>query len=539
MAAVAKTGQGFKSNLRAHQHSVIARFGWHTLTGLNIQQLMEECAALVAANLGVSRCEILELLPDGEHFLLRAGVGWKPGQAGRLRLPADDSTQAGCALLNRQPALGEDRTRDTRFLPAGLRHNRDHNGLSELTVIIPGRHQPFGSLGVASPRNRSLRREDIHFLQAMANMLGLAIERDRAERDWRQSERMLDDFFENAPIGVHWLSPKGLILQANRAELRMLGYKAREYVGHPITEFHADPEAGRELLERLARKETLQGHEVGLRARDGSIKFVTIDADVLWQNGRFVFARCFTRDITDRRQREKQILEVSERERQRIGQDLHDQLCQYLTGIKFRGSRLESHLRKLGLPEAQDAREMVDLLGQSITQAHNLAHGLNPVEFDAHGLMAALRELAARMSRIFQRTCVCRIPRAVPIYDNTVAFHLYRITQEAIINAIKHGRARRILVTLLVQKGAIVLSIQDNGIGFPAKPRPGSGLGLHIMNYRAAMIGATISIQPRPEGGTVVTCTLPVPASRRNPTHYEPQSTAKFRNQKIQHPPGG
>jgi PAS domain S-box-containing protein len=124
-------------------------------------------------------------------------------------------------------------------------------------------------------------------------------ERRRVAEELRKSREELSDFFENASVGLHWAGQDGTILQANRAELNMLGYEREEYVGHPIADFHADPEAMKKILSHLSRHETLVDYPAKLRAKDGSIRHVLINSNVLWEGDRFVHTRCFTRDITD------------------------------------------------------------------------------------------------------------------------------------------------------------------------------------------------------------------------------------------------
>ncbi|HSE37686.1 MAG TPA: ATP-binding protein, partial [Blastocatellia bacterium] len=131
-------------------------------------------------------------------------------------------------------------------------------------------------------------------------------ERRRVADELRRSQQELADFFENAAVGLHWMGPDGKILRANRAAMNMLGYQREEYVGHDIAEFHVDPKTIREMLSHLARRETLVDYPAKLRAKDGSIRDVLIDSNVLWEGDKFIHARCFTRDITEAKQVEEQ-----------------------------------------------------------------------------------------------------------------------------------------------------------------------------------------------------------------------------------------
>jgi PAS domain S-box-containing protein len=144
--------------------------------------------------------------------------------------------------------------------------------------------------------------------RANAALEGEVRERRRTEDALREREAQLADFFENAPVGLHWLAPDGMVLRANRAELTMLGYDAADYVGHDVREFHVDPYVIEEFLARLARGETLEAREARVRCKDGSIRTVLVDANVLWRDGAFVHARCFSRDVTEQ-QRVKGLLE--------------------------------------------------------------------------------------------------------------------------------------------------------------------------------------------------------------------------------------
>ena len=151
-----------------------------------------------------------------------------------------------------------------------------------------------------------------------------------------------------------------------------------------------------------------------------------------------------TQEMAERARLEKEILEVSEREQRRIGHDLHDSLCQHLTGTALAGQVLGEKLAAKSLPEAADANRVVGLVEDGISLARNLARGIYPVEMEAEGLMAAFQELAANITAISKITCVFDCPTPVLVHDALAATHLYRIAQEATTNAIRHGKARHI-----------------------------------------------------------------------------------------------
>ena len=220
-----------------------------------------------------------------------------------------------------------------------------------------------------------------------------------------------------------------------------------------------------------------------------------------------------TQEIMERERLEKELLEVSEREQRRIGHDLHDSLCQHLTGTALASEVLGQKLAARSLPEAADAQKIVDLVEDGISLARNLARGLNPVEMEAEGLMAAFQELAGNITAISRVSCIFERQSPVLIHDAATATHLYRIAQEAVSNAIRHGKAKRIGIALLERDGILTLTVEDDGIGLPDTWQNGRGMGTRIMSHRAAMIGGSLSIEPNATGGTLVRCWFPLTPS--------------------------
>lgn len=211
--------------------------------------------------------------------------------------------------------------------------------------------------------------------------------------------------------------------------------------------------------------------------------------------------------IAERERLEKALLEISERERRRIGHDLHDGLGQHLTGTALAGEVLADKLRSRGVPEESDVWKIVELIEEGIEKTRRLARGLLLAEIPRDGLVAALQDLAGDTSRQYGILCEFTGEAAeVRLADNDAATHLFRIAQEAIRNAIHHGRTKRVVIALVRENG-LELAVRDFGNGF-REPR-GQGLGLSIMAHRAEIIGASFAIAAHPAGGTVVTCRLP------------------------------
>ena len=207
---------------------------------------------------------------------------------------------------------------------------------------------------------------------------------------------------------------------------------------------------------------------------------------------------------------EKQIIDVSEYEQQRIGRDLHDGLCQFLAAIGCVATSLKTDLKERGLDKlALSASEIEKLLSKSVEQARDLSHGLVPVQLDEAGLPAALQELAVSTSRLLPVKCSFESAGQTGADHDGKATHLYRIAQEAIHNATKHGKAHKIDIRLSANASATSLSIADDGIGFPANGNAINGVGISIMRYRANIMDGEFAIEAGARGGTIVSCTVP------------------------------
>ena len=333
----------------------------------------------------------------------------------------------------------------------------------------------------------------------------------RAEEALRQSEQDLSDFFDNSPIGFQWLGRDGKILRANKAQLDLLGNDFDTYLGHTFNEFSCDPSDADEFLKRLSMQETVRNFQTRLKHRDGSIRHVLIDGNSHGSGKYFMHFSIFTRDITARIELEQQLLEISEREQRRIAQDLHDDLGQILTGTIHLSTSLQKRLAAKSLPEAAEQARILSLLDNALSQTRSLAQGLHPVSTEPNGLMAALEELANRTAKLFKCACHFDCPVPVMMTDNVAATHLYRIAQEAVTNAIKHGKPERIEIGLAQIDGRIKVCVEDDGCGFPEKLSKKAGIGLRIMRYRAGMIGGSLETGNRPSGGASVVCSIEAP----------------------------
>jgi len=229
---------------------------------------------------------------------------------------------------------------------------------------------------------------------------------------------------------------------------------------------------------------------------------------VMDAEGNVIGASAIARDVTEQRRLQREVLEIAAQEQRRIGQDLHDGTGQELTGLAMMAERLAGELDAKQLPQSKTAAKIVDGLEEALSHVRALAKGLVPVEVDAEGLMIALSELASRTSDLHAVHCTFECDEPVCILDNQTAMHLYRLSQEAVNNAVKHARGRNIRISLADDGDLVTLTIADDGRGFSTSREPTAGSGLRIMRYRAELIGATLSVTRALPQGTVVTCLL-------------------------------
>ena len=224
----------------------------------------------------------------------------------------------------------------------------------------------------------------------------------------------------------------------------------------------------------------------------------------------------YQREMVERRRLDQEIARVADRERRRLGHDLHDKLGQHLTGTALAAQVLKEKLAARCSPETSDAEKLVRCLEEGIDFTRNLARGFFSPELRAEGLVVALQNLAETVNEQSGIHCILHGGELIPIHDSTVANQLYRIAQEAVANSIKHAAANQIQIRLATDGPELCLSIVDDGVGFPDKPRSG-GLGLHLMRHAAALSGGTFDIRRNGGKGTIATCRV---------MHFEPQMTS-------------
>jgi signal transduction histidine kinase len=212
-------------------------------------------------------------------------------------------------------------------------------------------------------------------------------------------------------------------------------------------------------------------------------------------------------EIARRQGLEGEILSVSDREQQRLGQELHDGLCQHLTAVAFMSRSIAMRLKNHRVIEVGDIEKIAQLVNDAATDTRNLSRALHRLDVDAAGLVNALQDLVDR--EIWRTPCRLEVKPSFRIEDDAAAAHLYRIAREAVINANKHAQAREIVVKVQRSRREMVLQVIDDGVGLSDERKLKHGLGLHIMNYRAQLVGGRLEIDSPKNGGTRVSCYLP------------------------------
>jgi PAS domain S-box-containing protein len=336
----------------------------------------------------------------------------------------------------------------------------------------------------------------------------------RIEKELQQERDFVSAILDTVGALVVVLDSEGRILRFNPACELTSGYTKEEVQGKCIWDLFLAPEEAdhfRASFEALRANEPAQDYQTHWLTRFGEKRLISWSSTLLPGSG--VTPRCVIAtglDITERKHLEKAILDISAREQRRIGQDLHDGLGQHLTGIAFMAKVHQDRLAEQRRDETEDAAKIVKLVNEAIRKTRELAHGLLPVLSDSQGLMSALHLWASEAQDIFGVSCRFECETPVLVQDVVMATHLYYIAQEAVTNAIRHGKPKNVLIRLAEDEEIATLLIQDDGIGISLPAGNIEGMGLRIMNYRASVIGGVLQIRTGAERGTTITCIFPV-----------------------------
>ncbi|MBX3448454.1 MAG: PAS domain S-box protein [Planctomycetaceae bacterium] len=339
----------------------------------------------------------------------------------------------------------------------------------------------------------------------------------RALLQLQDQQRRLRSVLETAVDAIVIIDERGVIQSFNRAGERMFGYRAEEIIGLNVNILMPQPFAAEHTgyIQRYLRSGEARiigvGREVQARRRDGSV-FAADLAVSQFYDGKPMFTGIL-RDISDRKRMEAEVLQIAEAEQRRIGQELHDDAQQQLAGLTMIARHAADSLTPYveGQPDLGTVRTRFERVVQGLKDANRslrtLARGLVPIQIDAHGLIDALTQLAAQISDQHGVACRFVADEGIDVHDNGAATHLYRMTQEAVNNALKHAAPSTIVIRIQRNDGMVCLEIEDDGRGIDAA-RPVAGRGLQIMAYRAGLIGGILTVRRGTPGGTLVSCAL-------------------------------
>nr|WP_294383745.1 PAS domain-containing protein [Prosthecobacter sp.] len=369
-------------------------------------------------------------------------------------------------------------------------------------------------------------------------------ERRMIENELQRERAFLRQVIDATPSMIFVKDGNGRFLLGNEALARSCGTTVKKLVGRTDADFHRTPEQVARFSQ-IDRKVMTSGRSLRIPEEEitqasGEVRwFSTGKVPLFNEQGVCDKVLGVATDITEQRRAQKElekrvdertaellaandkllvqmnerrrletaVLDIAEQEQRRLGQDLHDGLCQSLSGLTFMARSLSKTLDAQNLSEeAAEAAHLAELIHQSVEQSRDIAKGLHPVVMDAEGLVSALHELAARSNGNI--ACRLRCEHKVPIADDAVALHLYRIAQEAVTNALKHSGARTIILSLKLRQNLLTLSVADDGCGIPGADPTGKGIGLRLMKYRADVIGADFAVARRKNQGTRMTCSL-------------------------------
>jgi len=378
-----------------------------------------------------------------------------------------------------------------------------HSGIamqtSELDFI-----RPDGSF-CSVETSVSLVKDPDHFPKGFSGVVRDVSERKKSEKALRLSEEMFSKAFRSSPSGMFIAALKDFrIINVNDSFLKITRYSLFELIGKELMalKFFISPARGKKIIETIQKKGRLQNTEIGFLNAMGKKRTGVISAEIVYVWGESCMLVAME-DITESRQLEQEVLNISERERRKIAMELHDDLCPQLIGIEVMIKILTQKLQTASIDQARNAEKIRSLILDSIEKTRQLSKGLFPINLPEHGLGPSLEALAETIKDLYEINCTLKSKGLCIIKDHCVATHIYYIAHEAIHNAIRHAKAKNIVISLTDENKTVTLKVKDDGTGIEDLSRT-SGMGMKLMKYRATRIGAVLNIANAREGGTLV-----------------------------------
>lgn len=330
-----------------------------------------------------------------------------------------------------------------------------------------------------------------------------------------ESEQRFRTILDSIPDGILTLDASGRISATNRTAETMFGFPASELEERPVrlllSTTHFEEHGNETVFIATESESDTTIHEMTARRADGTVfpaeVTITRTVDTVKESNIVI-----VHDISLRRELERNVLRISEDERQRIGQDIHDHLASNFSGLALMGRGMLNQIR--GNPDYRVEPEMIEYIIEQARvgadKARVLARGLNPVKIEERGLEAALDELTHQVETMTDISCHLVYGSDLHVLEPALASQLYRIANEAVTNAMKHSGAIRIEISVENSGDTLSLRVRDDGRGMPSVDPDGEGMGIHIMKYRAGIIHGSVAIDSSPDEGTSVVCRVPI-----------------------------
>jgi PAS domain S-box-containing protein len=480
-------------------------------TGL--EEILHATIEMLSSDFG----SIQVLDADGETLKIAAQHGFSERFPDFFReVNLYQSCACGRAFSSSQRVIVEDVRQDPEY--AEFRDIAESSGYLAVqsTPLLSPEGHPLGMISTHwrvphRPSEQELRRLDLYACQAADFIL-----RCISDKALQDREKRLAAVLNTAADAVITIDQRGIMTSVNAATEKMFGYGREELVGQNVRMLMPAPYADEHdgYLKRYAA--TRQARVIGLgrealaRRKDGTT--FPVDLAVSEIDDLCLFTGII-RDISERKNLQRDILGILEDEQQRIGQDLHDSVQQELAGLGLLVQTLvdiltqeSTRLDEIAAGQIADlTRKIKRGLSRTHEEIRSISRGLAPIRLDKSGLMEALRDLASRTDGLQSVACAFKCNRKISITKSFIATHLYRIAQEAVTNALKHANPSHILIELASDERHWILRIANDGISFDNQ-NVEKGLGLKTMQYRASLISGSLTISTIETGGTLITC---------------------------------
>jgi PAS domain S-box-containing protein len=544
-ALILETNTDVTARKRAEQQQrALYQFAQLQYMATNVGELYDASLDAILSAMDCHRASIL--LFDKEKVM--RFVAWR-GLSERYRKGVEGHSPWKPDAKNPKPVCINDV--DVADIPRPLKSTIQSEGIRAAAFIpLMSSQKLIGKFMTYYDTPHVFTDDELKLATTIATQVAQAMEHKRDEEALRESEARLRATVEQATAGVARCDTNGRIVFANRTLCKMLGYRESELIGKSIADvtYPDDLEKTMHLFQRMIQLGKPFDVEKRYLRKDGAVLWAAVSASAVREpDGKAQSTVAVIVDITARKKvevalqksnealeqlvdertkalrvtnaelkseierrkgLEGEILEISDREQQRLAQELHDGICQHLTAVAFMARSVGLRLKNHRVVEVKDIEKIAELVNNAATDTRNLSRALHRFDVDAAGLVEALEDLVDR--EMWRTPCRLEIKPSFRLDDDTAAAHLYRIAREAVINANKHAQAKQIVVKLeRSQQRQLVLSVTDDGVGVPQARNGARGLGFHIMNYRAGLMGGQLKIESPEKGGTRVACYVP------------------------------